>query len=162
MNKLRDYTLAFLIKRSKGQITKVCLAMKKRGFGVDRWNGVGGKVEVNETIEAAAQRETQEEIGVILKDLKKVAELSFYFSHQPDWNQLVHVYLTEDWVNEPQESEEMNPKWFNAEQLPYAEMWPDDVFWLPKVLQGSLIKGAFTFGENDVILQQEVEEVNQL
>lgn len=36
--------------------TKVLLGMKKRGFGVDRWNGFGGKVEANETIVEAAKR----------------------------------------------------------------------------------------------------------
>jgi len=30
--------------------------MKKRGFGVGRWNGFGGKVEANETIDEAAKR----------------------------------------------------------------------------------------------------------
>ena len=39
--------------------------MKKRGFGANRWNGVGGKMEANDTtIEETAKRETQEEIGV--------------------------------------------------------------------------------------------------
>lgn len=38
--------------------TKVLLGMKKRGFGVGRWNGFGGKVEPNETIEEAAKRYT--------------------------------------------------------------------------------------------------------
>jgi 8-oxo-dGTP pyrophosphatase MutT (NUDIX family) len=162
MDKLLDYTLTFLVKKSHGKITEICLALKKRGFGLGRWNGVGGKVESGETIKAAAQREAKEEINVILKDFNKVAELTFYFVHRPEWNQLVHVYLAEDWDNEPRESEEMNPKWFNVKQLPYAEMWPDDVFWLPGVLRSSLIKATFTFGENDVILQKDVRAVNQL
>ncbi len=41
---MRDCTLLFLIKKNDGVITDVCLAMKKRGFGAGRWNGVGGKV----------------------------------------------------------------------------------------------------------------------
>ena len=48
--KLRDATLVFLIKRSQGKILEICLAMKKRGFGMNRWNGVGGKVEKDENI----------------------------------------------------------------------------------------------------------------
>jgi len=31
--------------------------MKKRGFGQGKWNGFGGKVEPNESIEQAAIRE---------------------------------------------------------------------------------------------------------
>jgi 8-oxo-dGTP pyrophosphatase MutT (NUDIX family) len=37
--------------------------MKKRGFGEGRWNGVGGKVEPGESIEAALIREAKEEVN---------------------------------------------------------------------------------------------------
>lgn len=38
---------------------KVLLGLKKRGLGVDKWNGFGGKLEPGETIEEAAKREMQ-------------------------------------------------------------------------------------------------------
>jgi 8-oxo-dGTP pyrophosphatase MutT (NUDIX family) len=44
-------TLLFVLKPGK-----VLLGYKKRGFGVDRWNGFGGKVQQGETIEEAAIR----------------------------------------------------------------------------------------------------------
>ena len=154
---LRNVTLVFLVKRTpEGVIADICLAMKKRGFGVGKMNGVGGKVEVNETIEEAAVREANEEIGVYIKHLSKTAILDFYFSHNPSWNQQVHVYLSEDWENEPQESEEMKPEWFKMEDIPYDLMWPDDRFWLPLVLLGKLVKATFTFTENDVITSQKI------
>ena len=45
------------------QHSKILLGMKKRGHGVGKWNGFGGKVEKGETIEEAARRETKEEAG---------------------------------------------------------------------------------------------------
>ncbi|CEI89301.1 hypothetical protein RMCBS344292_03666 [Rhizopus microsporus] len=36
---------------------KVLLGMKKRGFGANKFNGFGGKVELGETIEEGARRE---------------------------------------------------------------------------------------------------------
>ena len=48
-NKL--YTLAFVLDAGK-----ILLGMKKRGFGVGRWNGFGGKVDPGESIEGAAKR----------------------------------------------------------------------------------------------------------
>lgn len=163
MDKLRNATLVFLVKKSNGKITDICLAMKKRGFGVNRWNGVGGKVdEEKETIENGARRETKEEIDVDVVDLSKVAELFFYFSHNPAWDQMVHVYLCYNWIGEPKESEEMRPKWFSVDEIPFQDMWPDDIFWLPEVLNGNLLKAMFKFGENDVILDKEINIVNQL
>ena len=44
-------TLLFVLKPGK-----VLLGYKKRGFGVGRWNGFGGKVQQGETIEEAAKR----------------------------------------------------------------------------------------------------------
>ena len=157
MEKLRDATLVFLIKKSESKITDICLAMKKRGFGIGRWNGVGGKVDKEgETIIEAAIRETKEEINVTIEKLKQVAELSFYFPHNPAFNQKVHVYFVEEWLGAPTESEEMNPKWFSINNLPYSEMWPDDIFWLPKALEGKIIKASFEFGEKDIILNKEI------
>lgn len=156
-------TLVFLVKRSdKGVITHICLAMKKRGFGVGKINGVGGKVEQGETIEEAARREAHEEIGVTLGKLDKRAVLEFYFSNNPSWNQLVHVYLCEKWQNEPTESEEMKPRWYDVALIPYSSMWPDDRFWIPHVLDSKLVKATFTFAENEIITSQEVNIVDSL
>ena len=163
MNKLRNATLVFLIKKTDGEIKNICLAMKKRGFGMNRWNGVGGKVDgQNETIEEAARREAKEEISVDVQDLNKVAELSFYFPHNSAWDQMVHVYLSENWIGEPKESDEMKPEWFSVNELPFQDMWPDDIFWLPEVVKGNLLKAMFKFGEKDVVLDKKVEIVNQL
>jgi ADP-ribose pyrophosphatase YjhB (NUDIX family) len=157
---LRQATLMFLLKDNQ-----ILLAMKKRGFGVGRWNGVGGKPDAGETIEQTAIRETREEIGVETSDLKKVALLDFYFHDIPaekNWNQQVVVYTTRKWVGEPQETEEMKPQWFPIASLPFSAMWPDDPLWLPKVLKGSFVNGAFLFGENDRILETLVTEIKPL
>ncbi|MBI2175352.1 MAG: NUDIX domain-containing protein, partial [Parcubacteria group bacterium] len=79
---MRLATLCFLIKDNQ-----VCLAMKKRGFGVGKWNGVGGKVAEGETIVGATSREAGEEIGVrvLPEELEYKASLRFYFNEKPEW-----------------------------------------------------------------------------
>jgi len=159
---LRHSTLVFLVKKSNRQITQLCLAMKKRGFGMGRWNGVGGKVETDETIEEAMIRETHEEIGVEVLNFSKIAELSFFFSVNSSWNQLVHVYFAYEWAGEPMESEEMRPQWFEVVNLPFDSMWPDDRYWLPEVISGKLLKAKFVFGDHDAILDMKIDYVNSL
>jgi 8-oxo-dGTP pyrophosphatase MutT (NUDIX family) len=152
---LRQATLCFLIKGDE-----VLLAMKKRGFGEGRWNGTGGKPHDGEDINSTAIRETEEEIGVKPKNLTEVAKLDFYFPHNADWNQQVVVYLAQEWDGEPKETEEMLPKWYPKNQLPFDSMWPDDPHWLPPVLAGKKIKAEFLFGEGDKVLDYKVTQLN--
>lgn len=151
-------TLIFLRKDNK-----VLLAMKKRGFGSDRYNGVGGKVEEGETLEQALLRETQEEITVTPMHYWKVAEHDFLQKEEPEpWRMYVHVYLCDEWHGEPSETEEMRPEWFEIEDIPYHNMWADDEFWLPQVLAGNKVYGEFTFDHNDQLLTHSVEIVETL
>jgi ADP-ribose pyrophosphatase YjhB (NUDIX family) len=152
MTKLRQTSLCFLLKDKQ-----ILLAMKKRGFGQGKWNGYGGKPKQDETILKTALRETQEEINVIPKKLKKVAILDFYFKNKPEWNQQVVVFLCHNWEGKPTETEEMKPKWFNLDKIPYQSMWPDDLFWLPKILSNKKIKARFLFDKNDVILEKKIK-----
>ncbi len=144
---MRPVTLCFLVKDNK-----VLLAVKKRslsGFNVaiGKWNGVGGKVDVGETIEAAAVREIGEEIGVKIgkQHLEKVGNIEFHFKDKPDWDQQMHIFLVRNWQGEPKESEEMAPKWYLHNEIPFDSMWPDDKHWLPAVLSGKKIEGKFYF-----------------
>lgn len=159
MSELRNSTLVFLIERKEHGIARICLAMKKRGFGAGRFNGAGGKVDQGETVEEAAKREVSEEIGVSIKQIEKVAELEFTFPHNPAFDQCVHVYFSQMWEGEVTESEEMRPEWFAVEDIPYDNMWPDDKYWLPMVIAGQKVHGAFTFAEGDIVVKQHVEVV---
>lgn len=151
-------TLLFLIRENE-----ILLAMKKRGFGANRYNGVGCKIDFGETIEQALVRECQEEIGVTPLHYWKVAEHDFLQteSDQP-WRMCGHVYLCDKWEGEPTETEEMAPEWFTTDKIPYDTMWQDDQYWLPEVLAGSKISGTFTFDKNDAMLTKNVEIVEQL
>ena len=139
---------------------KVLLAMKKTGFGKGKWNGVGGKFEVekgDKSIEDTAIRETIEEVRIIPKSLRKIGILDFYFEYKPEFNHKVYVYLIENWEGDPKETQEMKPKWFNFSQIPYDKMWPDDRYWFPYIIKNLFIKGNFIFGKKEDIIQSKLE-----
>jgi 8-oxo-dGTP diphosphatase len=140
-------TLLYLYKPKE---KKILLAMKKRSFGKGKWNGVGGKLNIGETIKEALIREAQEEIGVLLNqdDLIQVATLNFSFKDNREWDQESHVFFVEKWQNEPIETEEMSPRWHFIDSLPYENMWRDDIHWLPLVLKGEKVSASFRFNKS--------------
>lgn len=139
---------------------KVLLGMKKRGFGAGRWNGFGGKVKEGETIEAAAKRELQEEAGIEAVGLQKIGLLNFEFMGKEDTIE-GHIFSASEIVGLPTESEEMKPQWFDTDKIPYAEMWPDDPYWMPFLLTGRKFVGRFKFGEDGgkTVVEKEIHEV---
>ena len=164
---MRQATICLLIRESPpaGRKKELLLAMKKRGFGAGKWNGVGGKLDSekgDKNIVEAAIRETEEEIGVKIKELEKVAVLNFYFPYNQTWDQGVHVFLVKDWEGEPKETEEMMPKWFKAEEIPFGKMWDGDRFWLPQVLGGKKVKGKFVFKEGEKVSERNIKIVENV
>jgi len=138
--------------------------MKKRGAGEGKWNGSGGKVgdEIDgETIEEAVHREVNEELGVKLRTIKRAAIIDFLWNKGRNlWT--CHVFLSDFWENEPQESEEMAPRWFKIEEIPYSRMWVTDQHWLPLILQGKLLKAEFEYKDDEHIKNYKVEVVETL
>jgi len=123
---------------------QILLGMKKRGFGVGRWNGFGGKVDEGETIEQGAIRELKEEIGIDAVNMKKVGILDFSFQNDTKILE-VNVFTVIDFIGEPIESEEMKPQWFSFDKIPFSQMWTDDIQWFPFLLNNKLFRGEFLF-----------------
>lgn len=120
---MKQATLGFLIKRdANGEICEILLAMKKRGFGKDRYNGTGGKPLSGESMKDCVVRETAEEIGVKMISPKKFGGIKFRFKYNKDFNQDVHFFACEKWEGEPSESEEMKPHWYKINKIPYPKM----------------------------------------
>ena len=155
MNKL--LTLCYVY-----QAPNMLLGMKKRGFGAGRWNGFGGKVAPDETVEQAARRESLEEAGITVTDLQKVGVLEFVSVARPGEKLEVHIFKTDTFAGTPVESEQMLPQWFPVADVPFASMWSSDPYWFSLMLEDKKFTGSFLFGEDDVVLEHEVKVVDEL
>lgn len=142
--KTLNTTLLLIIKDKK-----ILLAEKKRGFGMGLYNGIGGKVEKDEEIEHAMIRETQEEISVTPKNYTKKAVINFdmFLKGEPTY-EIMHVYVASDYEGIVSESDEMKPRWFEFDEIPYDNMFAADKIWMKKMFDGEEFSGNVKFDEN--------------
>jgi 8-oxo-dGTP diphosphatase len=125
---------------------RILLQRKAAGrFGEGKWNGAGGKLIPGETPVEGVIREVLEETGLRIREPRRHGVLDHYFGDKltPAWS--VHVFSATDFEGEPVGGEEGELRWFPMEEIPYGEMWDDDIHWLPLLLEGRDFDGAFYF-----------------
>lgn len=155
---MRDTSLVYPV-RADG---KILLGRKKRGMGYGKWNGFGGKLEAGETMRECAARELYEECGlrVMPGDLEIAADFYFHQPSAPEWSHAGVVYFARTWEGAPRVSDEMEPRWFAADEIPYDEMWEADRKWLPLLLAGQKLRGTIYFDEDgDHVIGMELTEI---
>lgn len=140
MKQIKDVTNVLFIKDNQ-----VLLGRKKRGFGINKYNGFGGKLKDGESILDAALREAKEEVGLTMLEYYKAAVIDFSDSYPLR----MHLYVCTGWEGQVSESDEMVPAWFHFEDVPLNEMWDDDKYWLNYALNGQRFKASFVFEKND-------------
>ena len=136
----------------------VLLILKKRGLGDGYYNAQGGHVELEETSTEAAMRETKEETGLTVSDLKERGTLRFQF--KDGMRMVCYVFTTSVWEGDLKECDEAKPFWADKNNLDYDMMWKDDKLWLPLLLDGKEFEGWFVFDDREM-LDAKVECVSE-
>ncbi|KAK1921782.1 hypothetical protein DB88DRAFT_499191, partial [Papiliotrema laurentii] len=119
---------------------QVLLGLKKRGFGVDLYNGFGGKPDTGEDMVDCARRELEEESGLRvsregLSDMGKVIIARPLGSGQNALAICIHLFACTQWTGTVVETDEMRPAWFSFnEDMPWGDMWPEARLFLPQLL----------------------------
>lgn len=68
----------------------------------------------------------------------------------------VHIYKCTAWSGDISESEEMAPRWFDVDKIPYASMWLDDAIWLPWLLEDKCFAGRALFADTETMLEHSI------
>lgn len=159
-NSIKQTTLVYVFNPE----WQILLAAKKKtnsGFNISlgKRNGAGGKLEDGETYLQSAKRELEEETGINVDEnrFEHMGIIRFSFATKKDWDQECHVFVVKDYTWEFQETEEMKPQWFDTTALPYDDMWADDIYRLPRLLNGEHIEYLFHFSdEGDIISHEKI------
>ena len=128
---------------------RILLQRKAAGrFGEGTWNGAGGKLEPGEDPADGVIREVLEETGLRIREPRRHGVLDHYFGDRviPAWS--VHIFSAAEFEGDPVGGEEGELRWFPVEEIPYGEMWEDDLHWLPLLLEGKNFDGTFYVNED--------------
>lgn len=137
-------TLLFVVSAGR-----ILLIRKKHGLGAGKINGPGGRLEPGETWLQAAIREVEEELCVTPEGIQQAGELRFQFVD--GYSIDVRVYRANHCSGEPRETDEATPLWCSVDDIPYAEMWADDIFWVPLLLKRTPFTGRFVFSGYELL-----------
>lgn len=154
---MRQCTLAVLIKDEK-----ILLQKKAEGlFGAGKWNGAGGKFEPSESAHKCMIRELKEEFGIDTEKIHLIGLLDFSWIEKKVEPIRVWVYIVDEYIGTPKSSSEGEVRWFKLYEIPYNEMWDDDLHWLPLAIRGQKFIGNFIFNYENRLVRHELNKVTE-
>ncbi len=93
--------------------------------------------------------------------MKKFGLLNFIEYYKGEQiNLIVHLYIVTEWNGLISETDEMKPEWFDINCIPYEDMFPDDIYWLPYILNKKKIEGFFVFDEKWNLLSKKINIID--
>ena len=97
----------------------------QRGYGEfeGMWEFPGGKIEPNESLEAALKREIQEELGIDISVEKFICTTNYDY---PSFHLTMHCYLCSIENGEIELREHKSARWLRPEELGSVEWLPAD------------------------------------
>jgi 8-oxo-dGTP diphosphatase len=97
---------------------------KENDLNHDKWVGVGGKFEQDETPEECLLREVKEETGLTLTSYRFRGIVTFL---SDEWEgEYMHLYTATEYTGEMTECNEGNLEWVPKEEIEKLHIWEGD------------------------------------
>ena len=129
MNNKKETVLAYIEKDKS--FLMLLRNKKKHDINANKWIGVGGHLENNETPEDALIREIKEETGLDVISYSKKGLIHFNYD---DISELMHLYVVNEFKGELIECDEGTLKWIKKSVLFSLDLWEGDRIFLKKLL----------------------------
>lgn len=127
---MRCDTVVYLEKDNK--ILMLLRNKKKNDMNQDKYIGVGGKIEKNETPYESAIREVKEETGYIVNSLEYRGLLTFVSNNYPTI--YIFIFSSKDFYGEEIECNEGTLVWVEKDKILDLNIWEGDRDFLTKII----------------------------
>lgn len=128
---MKLYNLCYLIKND--DILMLYRNKKENDINKDKWIGIGGKIENNETPHESIKREVLEETGYNLIDSTLRGIVSFEYNNEMDY---IFVFSSKNFEGElVKECSEGELKYINKKDVLKLNLWEGDKYFLKHILE---------------------------
>ena len=145
-------TVMCYIENEENQYLMLYRCKKENDLNEGKWLGIGGHIEIDESPEEAIFRETLEETGLRLKSINKRGVITFINN---DYEELIHLYTSNDYEGSIIECNEGDLHWINKNDIFNLSLWEGDKLFLNKLINNDEYFEMKLHYDNDIFLYEE-------
>ena len=139
-------TLCYVKDTSNKKTLMLHRIKKENDMHKDKWNGLGGKLEIGESPEECVRREIFEESGLVLKSVNLKGFITFpAFDGFEDW--YVFVFTSTEYSGNMIVSDEGTLEWIDDDKLLELNLWEGDKHFIKWLDEDKLFSAKFTYNK---------------
>ena len=130
---MRNTTLCYITRGN--DVLMLHRVKKKNDVNQDKWVGIGGGFEENESPEDCLLREVKEETGLTLTSYRYCGIVTFVSDRWP--GEYMHLFQADGFSGEPRDCDEGVLEWVSRDFLDQLPQWEGDRIFLALLEQGA-------------------------
>ena len=148
MKRRGEATLIYLMEDD--QVLMLERIKKQGDIHIGKWNGLGGKVDLGESIKSCAIRELNEESGLSAEYFDFAGHITFpeFDKHGNDWS--VYVFRAYGPSGDMIECDEGELSWVPKDEILSLNLWEGDKHFIPYVLSNKIFFGEFCYESGEL------------
>ena len=142
-------TICYILNKEK--VLFLLRNKKENDLNENKYIGVGGKLEKDESPKEGIIREIKEETGLNAKNVKLKGIITFIL---PKWeNELCFVYTCDEYEGIMHECDEGELVWVDKKDINKLNLWEGDKLFLPKLFEDKLFIMKLIYDIHDNLIK---------
>ena len=149
IDKIKETTLCLIVEND--MVLLMLRNKKPHDVHLNKYNGLGGKVEKGESKTQCVIREVFEEAGVILTDYKYVGKVTFKNFGNNIGKEVMYCFVAYEYKNKIGECDEGELEWVNKTEILHLPLWEGDKYFLMNIISGKKFTAYLHYDGEKVI-----------